>query len=589
MRVSAPATTFVLLGLATLAATTTATTGKGTCTPRNWLYGQAMSSSMAAASVGLDLPGIAPLTAALDLTCLGGLPAHTGKETFPSHDRKSIKLVPKTIEPSMPWAAPTTKSCAAFAGMTAMATISISTEMVETFFPKWVSSSSRAILWHDMGFLYFSARPAGIPPPRRRIAKGALQALIATALFEVKSFMMAQLRAWGLNVLAVSALFAAPWRTGLNTFVRTYTIAKNYTPALLTGLLCVYTAVVFLIAVGGMIVIFSTTSWHMSVSRPGLEAMLEGDGKEERKEEEKEDWVMVEMEEEMDGSKSWTPTEQQAVGQEGRMSVLSVILSSYIVISTAGAVLLVAVLMCVGPLLFFIEFIITTTNKATSTEEGEEGEVDLLLDGLLGDFAPVLPGLTLAGLGDLISYLRLLLIKENILAKAAAAMDAVTAFEHSVQPFYEDCVNITWYLLAGLALLTVALVVLLARVALWTFVKVLGTFVVEEAEEEEEGGAVAYPDLLPLAYLFAVLAIPGTFWVAGIILVIYFALPDASKEELLSISASGADTERYRSESGLPSAARRVLQRVSVSCGIGRTSSVEVLKKEEEEVMADGC
>lgn len=543
---------------------------------------------MAAASVGLDLPGIAPLTAALDLTCLGGLPAHTGKETSPSHDRESIKLVPKTIEPSMPWAATTTTYCAAFAGMTAMATISISTEMVETFFPKWVSSSSRAILWHDMGFLYFSARPAVIPPPRRRVAKGALQAMLTAALIELKTFVVSQLRAWGLNVLAVSALYAVPWKTGLNTFIGFYAITKSYAPVLLTGLLCVYTAVVFLIAVGGMIVIFSNTSWHMSVSRPGLEAMLEGDAKEEREEEEEEDWVLVEMEE-MDGSKSWTPTEQQAVGQEGRMSVLSVIFSSYIVISTAGSVLLVAVLMCVGPLLFSIEFIITTTNKATSTEEGEEEEVDLLLDGLLGDFAPVLPGLVLAELGDQISYLRLLLTKENIFAKAAAAMDAVTAFEHSVQPFYEDCVNITWYLLAGLALLTVALVVLLARVALWTFVKVLGTFVVEKAEGEEEGGAVTYPDLLPLACLFAVLAIPESFWVAGIILVIYFALPDASKEELLSISASGADTERYRSESGLPSAARRVLQRVSVSSGIGRTSSVEVLKKEEEEVMADGC
>jgi hypothetical protein len=122
-------------------------------------------------------------------------------------------------------------------------------------------------------------------------------------------------------------------------------------------------------------------------------------------------------------------------------------------------------------------------------------------------------------------------------------------------------------------------------VALWTLIKVLGTFVVEKEEEED---ATTHTNLLPVAYLFAVLTIPGAFWIAGIICTLYLAFPDVSKAELRSISASSADTERYRSESGLPSAARRVLQRVSVSLGVGRTSSVEVLK-EGEEVMADGC
>lgn len=268
------------------------------------------------------------------------------------------------------------------------------------------------------------------------------------------------------------------------------------------------------------------------------------------------------------------------------MSVLSMLFSSYLVISTAGSVLLMTVLMCLCPLLSFIEFIINTTNKATSMEEGEEEEMDLLLDGLLGDFAPVLLGLALAGLGKLVSYLRPFLTKENIISKAAAALDAMAAFEKSVQPFYEICVDTTWYLLAGLVFLAVAFVVFLARVALWTIVKVMGTFVVEKKEEED---AATYPNLLPLAFLAAVLTIPGAFWVAGIIFVLYLAFPDVSKAELRSISASSADTERYRSESGLPSAALRVLQRVSVSLGVGQTSSVEALKKEGEQVMADGC
>ena len=140
---------------------------------------------------------------------------------------------------------------------------------------------------------------------------------------------------------------------------------------------------------------------------------------------------------------------------------------------------------------------------------------------------------------------------------------------------------------------TVGLVVLLVRVALWTIIKVMGTFVAEE-EEGEKAGAGTNPKLLPLAYLAAVLAIPGSFWVAGIIFVLYLALPDGPKEKRLSIPAnydgSGNDCERFRSESGLPSGAREGLQRVSVSVIGGRTSSAEALKKEEgEEVMADGC
>jgi len=106
--------------------------------------------------------------------------------------------------------------------------------------------------------------------------------------------------------------------------------------------------------------------------------------------------------------------------------------------------------------------------------------------------------------------------------------------------------------------------------------------------------AATYSSLSSLAYLAAGLAILGSIWVAGIILVLYFALPDGPDEKRLSISAnsdgSGAVTERFRSDSGLLSAARRVLQRVSVSLGVGRTSSVEAIKKEEGgEVMADGC
>jgi hypothetical protein len=282
-------TTLVLLGLPTLAATTatTTTTGNGTCTPRNWLRGQVASSSMAAASAALNLPGTAPTTPALNLTYLGGLPAPTGKGTFPSNDQKIIKLVAKTIEQRMPWAATTTKYCAAFAGVTAVPIASNSTEMVE----KFVSSSSRAILWHDMGFRYSAARPAGIKAPHPRLTKGALQALMAAVLFEVKSSMIVQLRAWGLKVLAASALFAAPWKTGLNTFIHVYAITESYTSVLLTGLLCVYTAIVVLIAVGGMCVIFSTTSWHMEVknysaSLPGLEAVLDRDEKMEEEEKE---------------------------------------------------------------------------------------------------------------------------------------------------------------------------------------------------------------------------------------------------------------------------------------------------------------
>jgi len=106
--------------------------------------------------------------------------------------------------------------------------------------------------------------------------------------------------------------------------------------------------------------------------------------------------------------------------------------------------------------------------------------------------------------------------------------------------------------------------------------------------------AATYSSLSSLAYLAAGLAILGSIWVAGIILVLYFALPDGPDEKRLSISAnndgSGAVTERFRFDSGLLSAARRVLQRVSVSLGVGRTSSVEAIKKEEGgEVMADGC
>jgi len=589
MRFSAPTTTLVFLGLATLAATTTTSTGNETCTPHNWLKYHVASSFWAAASAAFDLSDAAPVTTALDLTCVGGLLAPTAKRTFV--DLEGMGFMSNAT--AQPLAATITPSYAAFAvpAVTAMATPINSTEKVESS----SSSSSfppQAILWYDMGFRYPFARPKGVKAPRRRVAKGALQAMMAAALVEVKAFIVEQLRVWGLKMLVASALFAAPWKTGIDAFTHVYDIVIAYAPMLLTGLLCVYTAIVFLIAVGGMYVICSNTCWHLkentSASRPGLETVLDGEGEiEEEETEEEEDWVIVEAEEESDECNIQAPEEDL-----GGLSVFSLVC---LVLSVAGFFAILAVFLLLGAMLSFIECIVRVTSKATSTEEveEEEEEMDLLLDGFLGDFAPVLPGLALAGLWELVSRIRPFLTKEAIFAQAAAAMDAIATFEHSIQPLYEDCVNLTWYVLAGLALLAAAFVVLLARVALWTIIKVMGTFVAEE-EGEEEVGTGTYPNFLPLAYLAAVLAIPGAFWVAGTIFIIYLCLPDGSKEELLPHSAnydgSGTDTERFRSESGLPSAARWGLQRFSVSVGGWRTSSAEALEKEEGgEVMADGC
>jgi len=577
MRFSAPTTTLVFLGLATLAATTTTSTGNETCTPRNWQHNHVASSSWAVASAAFDLSDAAPVTTALNLTCVGGLLAPTAKGTLPLDRQASFRFVPRTI--SVPWADTTTSYYTAYAvpAVTAVSIKSIPFEMVEKFISTW-SSSPPAILWFDMGLRFCPARPAGVQTPRPRVTKGALQAMMAAAFGEIKSFIVAQVRAWGSKMLVASALFAAAWKTGITIFVCAYTIAKYYAPVLLTGLLCVYTAIAFLIAVGGMVVICCNTCWHMkeniSASWSGLETVLEGDAKKEEEDKEEKDWVMVESEEEIDESYSPAPEEH--------LSALSIV---YFVLSVALFFVVLAFLLSLGALLSFVECIVRVTNKATSMEEEEE-ELHLLLEGLLGDFAPVLPGLAFAGLGALVSYIHPLVTKGNIVA----VMDAIATFEKSVQPLYDDAVNIVWYVLAGFALLAVAFVVLLARVASRTILNVLSTSVVEE--EEEEGDAATYSSLSSLAYLAAVLAIPGSIWVASIILVLYFALPDGPNEKRLSISAnndgSGADTERFRSESGLPSAARRVLQRVSVSLWVGWTCSVEATNKEEGgEVMAD--